>query len=189
MALLWSRANKGGYAEDKGSPVVTQLDEKDIATFPTGRPLHDDPDISVCRYCKKQLSKSAAVTHIKTCLKAKAERTKERKKLKEEKAAAAAAKDRDGGVLPKRERSVDSPEEVKKKPGAKKMAKKDGDGTKGKKRKADGMEMEAFGFGCDSDWVQMQNFLKSQRPRKRRRSLLNRILSPKVAVSTSSKPT
>lgn len=78
------------------------------------------------------------MSHIKTCLKAKAERTKERKKLKEEKAAAAAAKDKDGSIAEKREISVDSPEEIRKKPGAKKMAKKEGDGAKGKKRKADG---------------------------------------------------
>ncbi|KAI5779683.1 SCA7, zinc-binding domain-containing protein [Geopyxis carbonaria] len=116
-------------------PVVTQLDEKDISTFATGRPLHDELDYTVCKHCKKPVIRIAAIGHIKACLKAKQERTKERKKLKEEKAAAA-AKDKDITV-PNVEATGDAPPEDSKKKGAKKMAKKEGDGTKGKKRKAD----------------------------------------------------
>lgn len=116
--------------------MVTQLDEKDISTFITGRPLHDEPDYTICKHCKKPVIRSAAIGHIKACLKAKQERTKERKKLKEEKAAAA-AKDKDVSA-PSIEAHGDIPPEDSKKKGAKKMAKKEGDGTKGKKRKADG---------------------------------------------------
>ena len=136
-------------ADDKSSltkspgPVVTQLDEKDISTFATGRPLQDEPDYKICKYCKKPIIKTVAAEHVRACLKARAERNKERKKQREEAAAAAASKAKDDGAAaanaePNGDDAVVV--EVKKKgPGAKKMAKKDseGGGAKGKKRKAD----------------------------------------------------
>ena len=136
-------------ADDKSSPtkspgpVVTQLDEKDISTFATGRPLQDEPDYKICKYCKKPIIKTVAAEHVRACLKARAERNKERKKQREEAAAAAASKAKDDGAAaanaePNGDDAVVI--EVKKKgPGAKKMAKKDseGGGAKGKKRKAD----------------------------------------------------
>ena len=75
------------------------------------------------------------MTHIKACQKAKSDKAKERKKLKGEKAAAAAGKDQSSIADTNGEVNVDGDE---KKKGAKKMMKKDGDGTKSKKRKADG---------------------------------------------------
>lgn len=135
-------------ADDKSSPtkspgpVVTQLDEKDISTFATGRPLQDEPDYKICKYCKKPIIKTVAAEHLRACLRAKAERTKERKKQREEAAAAAASKAKDDGAGAANA-EVNGDEvvaEVKKKgTGAKKMAKKasEGGGAKGKKRKAD----------------------------------------------------
>lgn len=116
-------------------PVVTQLDDKDVSTFATGRPLLDEPDYSVCKYCKKAIIKEIATAHVKQCLKMKSERTKERKKAKEEKAAAmAAALNKEAPV----NGEVNGDSVTTEKKGAKKMAKKDSDG-KSKKRKADGM--------------------------------------------------
>ncbi|CAZ83475.1 unnamed protein product [Tuber melanosporum] len=115
---------------DARSPgtLVTQLDDKDISAFPTGRPLHDEPHYTVCKRCTKPVLRSAAVAHIKACQKAK---VKERKKLKDEKAA---AKDRGPTAETNGDANGDGDD---KKKGAKKMMKKDGDGTKSKKRKAD----------------------------------------------------
>jgi len=111
------------------------LDDKDISAFPTGRPLHDEPDYTVCKKCKKPVIKSVALSHVKACQKAKSDKAKERKKLKGEKAAAAAGKDQ--GSIPDTSGDAHGDGDEKKK-GAKKMMKKDGDGTKSKKRKADG---------------------------------------------------
>lgn len=173
---------------------MTQLDDKDISAFPTGRPLHDEPDYTVCKHCKKPIIKTAAVVHIKACLKAsqkaKADKAKERKKLKDEKAAAAAAaaaavaaagKDGGGaaGVVEGPGDDVVVGEETKKK-GAKKMAKKEGDGTKSKKRKADGKPQ--FRSMCPRSEVlihhlQNQSYRKNRKLRKRRR---NRIQNRRV---------
>ena len=121
-------------------PVVTQLDEKDISTFATGRPLQDEPDYKICKMCKKPIIKSVAAEHVRACLRAKAERTKERKKQREEAAAAAAGKGKDdAGSVAGGDEDAPMADAKKKGPGAKKMAKKDADpgGAKGKKRKAD----------------------------------------------------
>lgn len=121
--------------------MVTQLDDKDISAFATGRPLQDEPDYKVCKHCKKPVLKTVAAEHVRGCIRAKkTERTKERKKkLREEVAAlaaVAAGKDvsKDGDAHA--DEVVEGPGTKKK--GAKKMAKKDGEpGAKGKKRKAD----------------------------------------------------
>lgn len=138
-------------------PVITQLDDKDISTFPTGRPLDDQPDYTVCKHCKKPVTKPAAVTHIKACLKAKSDKAKERKKAKEAAAAAErGGKDKDGSAVTvagekpggeDAEGSVVGDAPVGPKKGAKKMARKEGDAAKSKKRKADG------GFWCWSPGV------------------------------------
>ncbi|KAI5811497.1 SCA7, zinc-binding domain-containing protein [Peziza echinospora] len=78
-------------------PIVTQLDDKDLATLTASRPLHDpELDHVICRHCKKPVLKAAAVGHIKACLRAKTEKAKERKKAKEAAAAAAAAQAKGG---------------------------------------------------------------------------------------------
>ncbi|KAI5821026.1 SCA7, zinc-binding domain-containing protein [Pyronema omphalodes] len=126
-------------------PVVTQLDDKDVATFATGRPLQDDPDYKVCKHCKKPVLKTVAAEHVRACYKAKTERNKERKKQREEAAAVAAGKGKEEDTKSKaeeekevKEKDEPSAEAKKKVTGAKKMAKKDTEsGAKGKKRKAD----------------------------------------------------
>lgn len=90
---LQSLEDKGGRGRGSNSPspVVTQLNEKDLSTFSTGRPLHDELDHVVCKHCKRPVIKAVAVSHIKACLRMKTEKAKERKKAKEAAAAAALA--------------------------------------------------------------------------------------------------
>ncbi|KAI9809424.1 MAG: hypothetical protein M1827_006860 [Pycnora praestabilis] len=133
-------------------PIINQLDEKDVATFATGRPLEDQPDYLVCKHCKKPVIKTVAHTHIKSCLKQKQEKARKKKEAKE--AAArdkdtkdkGKGKDKDGDTKMEEtpngkaggEYGEGSAEKVK---SAKKSAVKDAneDGPKkGKKRKADG---------------------------------------------------
>jgi len=118
----------------------------------------------MCKYCKKPIITTFAADHVRACLKAKTEKTKEQKKKRKEEAAAAAAaaagKSKDdamgaavaaptngegedaagAGTVAGSSTSVVPAVEAKKKkgPGAKKMTKKDSEGgAKGKKRKAD----------------------------------------------------
>ena len=83
-----ARAKK---SDEKSTSTLTQLDDKDLATFPHGLPLTDTPEYLVCNNCKRPILKIIATTHIKSCLKAKADKkadkAKERKKAKEEAAA------------------------------------------------------------------------------------------------------
>ncbi|KAF8244248.1 SCA7-domain-containing protein [Wilcoxina mikolae CBS 423.85] len=123
------------------APVVTQLDEKDILSFATGRPLQDEPDYKICKHCKKPVIKTVIADHIRACLRVKAERTKERKRQREEAAAAAVGKCKGDilGTLNADGNGEEAEEARKKGTGAKKTAKKhyEPGGAKGKKRKAD----------------------------------------------------
>lgn len=123
------------------SPGITQLDDQDLLTFPTLRPLEDNPEYGLCRVCKKPVIKSVASQHLKACQKAKNDKAKERKKAKEAAAREEGRKDTGGGGGGDDEGSVvgdlPPPPQATQKKGAKKMAKKEGDGAKSKKRKAD----------------------------------------------------
>ncbi|KAI5841086.1 SCA7, zinc-binding domain-containing protein [Morchella snyderi] len=119
------------------SPGITQLDDHDIVTFPTRRPLEDNPDIGVCRVCKKPIIKSVAAQHLKACQKAKNDKAKERKKAKEAAAREEGRKDAGGDDEGSVVGDLPPPPQATQKKGAKKMAKKEGDGAKSKKRKAD----------------------------------------------------
>lgn len=102
------------------------------ATFPTGRPLEDKPDIVQCKQCKKPIMRTVAKDHIEKCLKKKQEKIQKKKEAKEAKELAAR---REKGLLD------DDDDKAK---GARKSSLKggdddDGDGTakKTKKRKAE----------------------------------------------------
>ena len=119
--------------------------------------------------------------HIKACQKAKSDKAKERKKLKGEKAAAAAGKDQSSIPDTSGDANCDGDE---KKKGAKKMTKKDGDGTKSKKRKADGtLHPPRSRDTCRcTDSTQNQSFPRNPRQRKRRKSLRSPTQNQKVAL-------
>ncbi|KAI9832647.1 MAG: hypothetical protein M1819_004232 [Sarea resinae] len=131
------------------SPLVNQLDEKDVAAFPNGRPMEDQPETVLCKHCKKPFHTAFIANHIKWCIKQRQERQERNKKKKE--AALAREKDtkekgKDGDSkadeTPNGKGAEEAESAVKEKvKGAKKSAAKatteDGQ-KKGKKRKADG---------------------------------------------------
>ncbi|KAK6341268.1 hypothetical protein TWF696_008351 [Orbilia brochopaga] len=73
------KKNETTYA----SLVKPRLSEGEAANFAFGRPLLDDPEIIQCKHCKKPILRPNAQSHIKACLKVKAEAKKERKLAKE----------------------------------------------------------------------------------------------------------
>ncbi|KZF21484.1 3-oxoacyl-synth [Xylona heveae TC161] len=119
--------------------IVNQLDEKDLANFPTGRPMEDRPDCVVCKHCKKPVLKTVAANHVANCLQKKQEKAKKKKEAKESKDTKDKGKDKDAdtkaddGAKASAEQPDGAPEKTK---GAKKNAVKAT--TQGKKRKADG---------------------------------------------------
>ncbi|KAF8464601.1 SCA7, zinc-binding domain-containing protein [Kalaharituber pfeilii] len=111
-ALQQAQANGNSAVGGKSpGPIVTQLDEKDLATLANGRPANDDPDHVICKVCKKPVIKSAAVQHVKACKQELKERKKNNKamnKAAKEAAAAAALAASQGETKP----SVEVKEEV-----------------------------------------------------------------------------
>ncbi|KAF3289621.1 hypothetical protein TWF173_010725 [Orbilia oligospora] len=63
--------------------VNSRLSEQEAAHLPFGRPLLDESEIIQCKHCKKPILRPLAQSHIKACLKVKAEAKKERKLAKE----------------------------------------------------------------------------------------------------------
>ncbi|KAI9845237.1 MAG: hypothetical protein M1837_004992 [Sclerophora amabilis] len=145
-----AKKNNAGSPSGNGapSPIVNELDDKDVATFATSQPLVDDPDYVVCKHCKKPIIKTVAATHIKSCLKQKQEKARRRKEAKEAAARDKEAKEKgedvdtkDGTPNGKAGEDGDGVEKVRvsKKATVNGTAKDAEDGTKkAKKRKADG---------------------------------------------------
>lgn len=133
--------------------IVNPVDETLRDSFPTGRPLEDQPDRRKCNTCKKVMLETAWAKHNKECQKAKAEKLKKKKEAKE-------AREREKREENKKENDKDEegdtkmdddddneeePSPEKKGPGGLKSAKKSAgkkveidDTKKGKKRKAEG---------------------------------------------------
>ncbi|KAF3938159.1 hypothetical protein ABW19_dt0200606 [Dactylella cylindrospora] len=85
-----------------------------MANLPFGRPLYDECEMIVCRHCKKPILRPYAQSHIKACLKVKAEAKKERK-MKRETAAGVERKGKDGkaGANSLDEENADNAEKTK----------------------------------------------------------------------------
>ncbi|KAF7561871.1 hypothetical protein G7046_g2269 [Stylonectria norvegica] len=134
------------------NPIVNKLDEIARQTFATGRPLEDNPDLQLCKHCKKSILKTAAKAHIAQCLRLKKEKAQRKKEAREarERAKEAAreqeAKKGDPTAGQAKDDDSDGDEGVapEKKPTGSKTAKKaagkkpDDEKKGGKKRKADG---------------------------------------------------
>ncbi|KAK6517964.1 hypothetical protein TWF506_005132 [Arthrobotrys conoides] len=73
------KKNDASYA----SFLNGRLSEQEAAHLPFGRPLLDESEIIQCKHCKKPILRPLAQSHIKACLKVKAEAKKERKLAKE----------------------------------------------------------------------------------------------------------
>ncbi|KAF3915379.1 hypothetical protein AA313_de0206931 [Arthrobotrys entomopaga] len=74
---------KKGAETTYSSLVNSRLSESEAANLPFGRPLLDESEIIQCKHCKKPILRPNAQSHIKACLKVKAEAKKERKLAKE----------------------------------------------------------------------------------------------------------
>jgi SAGA-associated factor 73 len=95
------KTSKGSVKAKDGTEVslVTPVDPKIAATFPSNRPYEGSADMILCKHCRKPVFKAAAPAHIKECLKKKQEKQQRKKEAKEAKDAAA-RKERNGGVSP-----------------------------------------------------------------------------------------
>ncbi|KAJ5605824.1 hypothetical protein N7510_008605 [Penicillium lagena] len=117
------------------SPLPT-LDEKLLASFPTGKPREEDLlETVICKHCKRPILKQVAPAHLRDCLKAKQEKARKKKEARE-------ARDREKAVGKDGEddKADAADDAMKGQKSAKKSAVKGTteDGTKkGKKRKAD----------------------------------------------------
>jgi SAGA-associated factor 73 len=65
------------------SPKINLLDDVACATFATGRPLEDVPDMFQCKHCKKAITRTASKDHINNCLKIKKEKAQRKKEARE----------------------------------------------------------------------------------------------------------
>lgn len=116
------------------SPLPT-LDEKIVASFPSGKPREDDLlETVICKHCKRPVLKQAAPEHIRGCLKAKQEKARKKREARDAKNKADGEDDTAG-----RDKTDAADDAMKGQKSAKKSAvKATDDGTKkGKKRKAD----------------------------------------------------
>lgn len=147
MLTLWGN-DAGNDVDAPGSPdsspVLPEMDEKTMASFPSGKPREDQIETVICKHCKRPVLKQAAAEHIRGCLKAKQEKARKKKEARDAKnQAKEAAADKDGDDKADDEKVGDADDAVNGQKSAKKSAVKGtaDDGTKkGKKRKADGEE-------------------------------------------------
>ncbi|KAI9849723.1 MAG: Dcp1p-Dcp2p decapping enzyme complex alpha subunit [Thelocarpon superellum] len=84
------------------SPIVNELEDKEVASFATGQPLLDEPELVMCKHCKKAVLHTVAVAHLQHCAKQKQEKLKKKKEVKE-----AAAREREA-----KEKGRDAPTET-----------------------------------------------------------------------------
>ncbi|WEW57804.1 SAGA complex subunit Sgf73 [Emydomyces testavorans] len=110
------------------SPILPVMDEKTMASFPTGKPRETPLETVICKHCKRPVLKQTAAEHIRGCLRAKQEKARKKKEARDANRAKEKA-DREGN-------EDDGDGAMKGQKGAKKSAGDDFP-KKGKKRKAD----------------------------------------------------
>ncbi|RDW74701.1 uncharacterized protein DSM5745_07363 [Aspergillus mulundensis] len=126
------------------SPILPEIDEKTMSVFPTGKPREEDHlETVVCKTCKRPVLKQNAADHIRGCIRAKQEKARKRKELRDATNRAKAGEKEGDEEGAGGDKVGEGDESVKAQKGAKKSAVKGmaEDGTKkGKKRKAEGDE-------------------------------------------------
>ncbi|KAI9675339.1 MAG: hypothetical protein M1817_001243 [Caeruleum heppii] len=105
------------------SPIVNELPDKDVVNFINGQTLGDEPDVVICKTCKKAVLKAAAAQHIKACQKIKNDRIKKKKEAKE-----AAAREKD--AKERGEKDAEMKDSARKDAKAGSAAAEDADGEK-----------------------------------------------------------
>lgn len=130
------------HADSKDGPADTSptasplpvIDSKVITAFPTGKPREEDLlETVICKVCRRPTLKSTAAEHVRGCLKAKQEKARKKKELRDAANRAKAGDDKDDDPHDK-----DGDGSMMGQKSAKKSAVKGtDDNRKGKKRKAD----------------------------------------------------
>ncbi|KAI1944640.1 SAGA complex subunit Sgf73 [Ophidiomyces ophidiicola] len=115
------------------SPILPMVDEKTMASFPTGKPRETPLETVICKHCKRPVLKQSAIEHIRGCLKAKQEKARKKKEARDANRAKEKA-DKEGN-------DDDGDGAMKGQKSAKKNAGEDGP-KKGKKRKAEDDDKE-----------------------------------------------
>lgn len=106
------------------SPIVNELDDKAIASFATGHPVTDEPDVVVCKHCKKAILKTIAASHTKECAKQKAEKLRKKKEAKE-----ALAREKEAREAKEKAKETAAEADAKAKDAAKDKPAEDGEGA------------------------------------------------------------
>ncbi|EEQ83295.2 SAGA-associated factor 73 [Blastomyces dermatitidis ER-3] len=139
--------SKEGDPESRASssPILPEMDEKIMATFPNGKLREAQLETVICKHCKRPVLKQTSAEHIRGCLKAKQEKARKKKEARD---AANRAKEKALG----KDKGKDGDDKgddgtglggddggaMKGQKSAKKSAAGEDGPKKGKKRKADG---------------------------------------------------
>ncbi|EFW15568.1 hypothetical protein D8B26_002330 [Coccidioides posadasii str. Silveira] len=133
-AVKGTRDPEPSNAESGGSsPILPVMDEKTMASFPTGKPRETQLETVICKHCKRPVLKQTAAEHIRGCLRAKQEKARKKKEARDANRAKEKA-DKEGN-------EDDGEGAMKGQKSAKKSAGEDGP-KKGKKRKVDDDDKE-----------------------------------------------
>ncbi|KAL6235367.1 hypothetical protein BDW75DRAFT_230332 [Aspergillus navahoensis] len=141
---LGKKKDKEPPSSPDSSPILPEIDEKTMSVFPTGKPREEDHlETVVCKTCKRPVLKQNAAEHIRGCIRAKQEKARKRKELRDATNRAKAGEKEGDEEGAGGDKGGEGDESVKAQKSAKKSAVKGmaDDGTKkGKKRKAEGDE-------------------------------------------------
>ncbi|KAG5297861.1 SAGA complex component [Histoplasma ohiense] len=139
--------SKDGNPESRtsSSPILPEMDEKIMASFPNGKLREAQLETVICKHCKRPVLKQTSAEHIRGCLKAKQEKARKKKEARD---AANRAKEKALGKDKGKDGDDkddgtgigvgDDDDAMKGQKSAKKSAGGDDGPKKGKKRKADG---------------------------------------------------
>lgn len=129
--VIDAKNGANGTADSGGSsPILPVMDEKTMAIFPTGKPRETQLETRICKHCKRPVLEQTSEEHIRGCFKAKQEKARKKKEVRDANRAKEKATDKDN-------EDAAGDGAVKGQKGAKKHASEDGP-KKGKKRKMDG---------------------------------------------------
>ena len=140
MLKLYCVGSKDDASSGSSSPILPEMDEDTMASFPSGKPRDERLETVICRHCKRPVLKLTAKDHIAGCLKSKQDKARKKKEARE---AAARAKEK-AEKGDNADKESDEEDEIKvdtkgasARKSAVKGAKSEDASKKGKKRKAD----------------------------------------------------
>ncbi|PGH13246.1 hypothetical protein AJ79_03805 [Helicocarpus griseus UAMH5409] len=77
--------SKDGDPESRASssPILPEMDDKIVASFPNGKPREAQLETVICKHCKRPVLRQTAAEHIRGCLKAKQEKARKKKEARD----------------------------------------------------------------------------------------------------------